>query len=207
MKSKIDTAYVEHDLKRIFQGDILRDFKYPAWNLARKVDGELIELTIPYLIVMTQDCDLESDRRNHDDLFKLLGEDCNYLDEEKESEKENHDKFLHSILVCPAYPAKQLKKGNHLKGLGLKMQKIDSSTQWNFIKNNQNPRYHFLRKDVELQIPDLVIDFKHYYTVPRDILYDTIKDHYLGTISELFREFLSQRFAFYLSRIGLPIIK
>lgn len=207
MKSKIDTAYVEHDLKRIFQGDILRDFKYSAWNLARDVDGELIEITIPYLIIMTQDCDLESDRRNHDDLFKLLGEDCNSLDEDEESEKENHDKFLHSILVCPAYPAKQLKKGDHLKGLGLKMQKIDSNTQWNFIKNNQNPRYHFLRKDVDLQIPDLVIDFKHYYTVPRDILYDTIKDHYLGTISELFREFLSQRFAFYLSRIGLPIIK
>lgn len=206
MKSKIDAAYVKHDLDRICQGDILRDFQYPAWNLPQDTEGELIELSIPYLVILTQDCDLESDCRNHDDLFKLLGEDCIPPEENKENKKKSHDKFLHSILVCPAYPAKQLKKGTHLKGLGLEMQKIDSSTQWNFIKNNQNPRYHFLRKDRELQIPESVIDFKHYYTVPRDILYNEIENHYLGTISELFREFLSQRFAFYLSRIGLPII-
>ena len=84
------------------------------------------------------------------------------------------------------------------------MQKIDSNTKWNFIKNNQDPRYHFLRKDLDLQVPELVIDFKHYYTIPRDFLYEKIEHHYLGTMSELFREFLSQRFAFYLSRIGLP---
>lgn len=205
MKSKIDCAYVKHDLKRICQGDILRDFEYPAWNLPKGTEGELNELSIPYLVVISQDCDLESDRRNHDDLFRDLGDGCAPPETEK-TEKENHDKFLHSILVCPAYLAKSVKKGNHLKGFGLTMQKIDSNTQWNCIKNNQNPRYHFLRKDIELQVPELVIDFKHYYTVPRDILYEAIENHYLATVNELFREFLSQRFAFYLSRIGLPVI-
>jgi len=203
MKSKIKTSYYKHELGRIFQGDILRDFEYPGWNLPRDSEdtkGELIELKIPYIVILTQDCDLESDSRNHDD---FLGNDCT-SNEPQEENKISHDKFLHSILVCPAYPAKQLKKGSHLNGLGLRMQKINSNTQWNNIKNNQNPRYHFLKKDIELQIPELIIDFKHYYTIPRDILYVEIEKHYLGSISELFREFLSQRFAFYLSRIGLP---
>ena len=80
MKSKIDTAYVQHSLERICQGDIFRDFEYPAGNLPSDKKGELIELTIPYLVVLTQDCDLESDCRNHNN---LLGNDCVLIEDKK----------------------------------------------------------------------------------------------------------------------------
>lgn len=100
---------------------------------------------MPYLVILTQDCDLESDSRNHDDLFKLLGEDCIPPEDDKENKKKSHDKFLHSILVCPAYPAKQLKKGTHLKGLGLEMQKIDSSTV-EFHKKQSKPKISLFKK-------------------------------------------------------------
>jgi hypothetical protein len=96
--------------------------------------------------------------------------------------------------------------GTHLEELNLTMEKLNSD-RWNLIKTNQNSRYYFLDKQSDLQIPDLVIDFKHYYSIQRDILYKEIKRHYIGSINELFRECLSQRFAFYLSRIGLPLIK
>lgn len=53
-------------------------------------------------------------------------------------------------------------------------------------------------------IPELVIDFKHYYTIPTEEMYEAYKENYLASVEPLYREDLSQRFANYLSRIGLP---
>ena len=187
MKSRIESFFIKHSGKRICQGDIFRDFEYIEFVSNNKKTGTGIKKIFPYLLVLSQDCDLESDHKNHIE--------C----------KDNQDKYLISILVCPGYSADALRKGNHLKEYGLKMNRIDSD-RWKIIKNNQNPRYHFLRGVQELQIPNLVVDFKHYYTISRDMLYEYFKDHYLSSVNELFREALSQRFANYLSRIGLPIL-
>lgn len=197
MKSKIDSVYIKHNGDRIYQGDILRDFKYQDRISIEDNKIKIQERNIPYLIVLTQDCDLEWDFNNHKE---------NEIDQDKTKDKLNQDKFLHSILICPAYPAEKVRLGTHLEELGLTMEKLNSS-RWNLVKTNQNSRYYFLDNNSDLQIPDLVIDFKHYYSIPRDILYKEIKKHYIGSINELFRECLSQRFAFYLSRIGLPLIK
>lgn len=187
MKSKIDSVYLKHEGNRIYQGDIIRDFVHFEWFFKEGKKIFIKRKKIPYLIILTQDCDLEWDFNNHND-----------------SESKNQDKFLQSILVCPAYLAEKFRNGEHLKNLV--MEKIGSD-RWSNILNNQNPRYHFLPNNKALQIPNLVIDFKHYYSIPRDIIYKEVKDHYIGTINELFREALSQRFAYYLSRIGLPFIK
>ncbi|VVB59684.1 Uncharacterised protein [uncultured archaeon] len=188
MKSKIDSIYSKHDCTRVCQGDILRDFEYVKWASTEDKKIRINIITLPYIVVLTQDCDLKWDFEHH------------------AATGTNHDKFLQSILVCPAYSAEAFREGSHLKTMDLVMEKINSS-QWNILIKNQNSRYHFLQNHRELQIPNLVIDFKHYYTIPRDILYTEAKNHYLGTINELFRESLSQRFAYYLSRIGLPVIK
>ena len=84
------------------------------------------------------------------------------------------------------------------------MQPITGDTRWNLINNNEIPRYHHLDRYDDYNIPDLIIDFKHYYTVQRMRLYEEVSQTYLATVNELFRESLSQRFAQYLSRIGLP---
>jgi hypothetical protein len=55
-------------------------------------------------------------------------------------------------------------------------------------------------------LPDLVIEFKQYYTIPTHILYRFYENHFVGSLKPLFRENISHRFAFYLSRIGLPNI-
>lgn len=99
--------------------------------------------------------------------------------------------------------AESLRYGKHLDILELQMEH-QPTERWGLITHNQIPRYHYLSNDIELQIPFLTIDFKHYFTLPRDELYKQFKNHYLGTINELFRESLFQRFAYYLSRIGLP---
>ncbi|MDO9517864.1 MAG: hypothetical protein Q7J10_07440, partial [Methanosarcinaceae archaeon] len=136
-----------------------------------------------------QDCDLENDFENR-----------------SESTPEKHDKFLRTVLICPAYVAIDLRKGIHLEDLNLKMETFNSA-RWNSIMKQNNARYHFLEQDQELQVPELVIDFKHYYALPRDALFNMYDDNYLVTINHLFREFLSQRFSNYLSRIGLPKLK
>ncbi len=82
-----------------------------------------------------------------------------------------------------------------------------NSERWGVIKKNKNERYHFLEKNEELCLPNLIIDFKQYYTIPTHILYKLYKDHFVGSLKPLFREDLSHRFAFYLSRIGLPNIE
>ena len=187
MKSKIDSIFIKHNKERICQGDILRDFEYLEYSPNSKKTGAGIIKTFPYLLVLSQDCDLKLDCKN------------------RTNSEDTQDKFLFSILVCPGYLPEELRKGIHLTGYQLQMQTIDSE-RWKNIKKNQNPRYHFLKGEKTFQIPDLVLDFKHYYAISRDVLYENFEDYYIGSINELFREALSQRFAYYLSRIGLPII-
>ncbi|MFZ3169428.1 MAG: hypothetical protein WA130_17575 [Candidatus Methanoperedens sp.] len=146
------------------------------------------ELTLPYIVVMTQDCDLDNDFKNR-----------------SITNPDKHDKYLRTVLVCPAYVAEDFKDGNHLEDLELKMEKWESK-RFKQIKEQNNARFHFLEPEQKLQVPELVIDFKHYYAIPRDTLFRMYPDCYLVTINQLFREFLSQRFSNYLSRIGLPIL-
>lgn len=183
--------YIKENKKdKISQGDIFQKFHYVRW--AELVEGGILEedfIEIPYFVVLTQSCDLEWD----------------FKDRYKRS-SEKRDKFIQSILVCPAYVAESFKGGQHLESQSLVMQDYHGKT-WPLIKDNNNSRYHFLKKNEELGIPDLVIDFKQYYTIPTHILYKFYKQHYVGSLMPLFREALSHRFAFYLSRIGLPDIK
>ncbi len=187
--SKIDSRYVKRTVRRICQGDILRDIDVID-SYTKDAEGalEYDEITLPYIVVMTQDCDLDNDFKNR-----------------SETNPEKHDKYLRTVLVCPAYIGAKLKDGTHLDDLGLKMEKWDSK-RFKQIREQNNTRYHFLDTDLKLQVPELVIDFKHYYAIPRDTLFRMYKDHYLVTINQLFREFLSQRFSNYLSRIGLPVL-
>jgi len=188
MRLNVDTCYIKHKEKRVCQGDIFRDIKY---NLSTEIKDNAIvvnEMTIPYLIILSQECDLDWDFKYRSDI-----------------KYDTHDKYLQSILVSPAYLAEKVKEGTHLEDLQLKMQSY-TSRKWSDIKSNQNIRYHYLQDEDRLKIPELVIDFKHYYTIPRDFFYKEFFGNYVGTLDQMFREHLSQRFAHYLSRIGLPMI-
>ncbi len=178
--------YSKKDKDLICQGDLFKNFNYIRW--AEEVDGELKidEIVIPYLFILTQACDLFQDSK----------------DRTKDS-KDIRDKYLQSVLVCPAYIADSFKKGEHLKDGGFIMASY-SSIQWSNIRSNQNHRLHFIPSHLGLGIPNLVVDFKNYYTIPTAVIYKFYKQHYVASLNPLFKENLSHRFAFYLSRIGLP---
>lgn len=53
-------------------------------------------------------------------------------------------------------------------------------------------------------MPELILDFKHFVTVPRNVLLELKPQAYVASLGQLFRDRLSQRFANYLARIALP---
>lgn len=185
--SAVNAAYFKSESARYEQGDIFRDVTLIEWAELEGEELKLVNRSLQYCVLLSQDCDLEHDFNNRS--------------EEKPAKT---DKFLQSLLICPAYPAVEFRAGNHLKLFGMQMENFNSA-RWPLIEQNNNPRYHYLQEKLDLQVPPLVVDFKHYLTAPRNVFYrEQFHDHYVATMEILYRDNLSGRFAHYLSRIGLP---
>lgn len=180
--------YYRSDLERYEQGDILRDVTLVQWaEVEPDREVRIVERTLQYCVIVSQECDLEHDFNNRNN-----------------ATRKTEDKFLQSLLVCPAYRKESFCAGEHLKELDLRMEPV-SAKLFERLVQNQNARYHYLASHLELQIPELIVDFKHYMTVPPDVLYqERFSPSYLATLEILFRDSLSGRFSQYLSRIGLP---
>ena len=173
--------------QRIVQGDIIRDVECIEYVAEKKGVVEVSKIVFPLVVVLTQDCDLEQDYR-----FRT-------------EEKATQDKWLMSVLVAPLYNLEHVHQGEHLSELEIKMEPISKKgSTGNNLRQNQSPRYHFLEFPTSLPIVPSVIDFKHYFSVHVEYLRNHKKKKFVCTVSELFREDISQRFSSYLSRIGLP---
>jgi hypothetical protein len=179
-----DPAYI-----RICQGDIYS-------NIA--ISGEL-EVIFDFCVVLTQDCDLQQD---YDAVARL--EDYGKLGQaSNNTQAPNQDKFLNSVLITPAFLASSVATGEHMSAVGWKRRPINmNKSEGERIKNNKDVRYYFLAADVKREIPELIIDFKLYYTVPKKFLVNRIKDK-IARIDQMNTQALSQNFAYYLSRVPL----
>lgn len=150
---------------------------------------EVSKITFPLVIVLTQDCDLQQDHTFRNPKMPKL----------------TQDKWLLSVLVAPLYNVEHLYTGEHLAELNMKMTTIDrKSTQGKNLVQNETPRYHYLAFPNETPIPPSVIDFKHYFAVNVLYLKKLKRKNFVCQVSDLYREDISQRFAAFLSRIGLP---
>lgn len=173
---------------RIQQGDLFRDIEYIEYLEEKEGIIEGSKIIFPLVIVLTQDCDLEQDYHS-----RIMGPD-----------EKNQDKWLISVLVAPLYNVEHVYRGEHLKELGLTMQEIKkSNTAVNYLKTNQNPRYHYLEFPKTIEIVPSVIDFKHYFSVNINYLFSIKETNFICSVSSLFREQISQRFSSFLSRIGV----
>ena len=207
MKSKIKNDYRYHDSLKIFQGDILRDVNI----IVEYNDVEDNEFKMPYIVILSQDCDLNQDFNSYskytkyNDELDLININFDTFDKKKVDDfRKVYDKLLPSILVCPAFPAEKLRNGNHLQNYNNFIMQHISSKDWKKVENNEVARYHYLKPFPDFQIPKLVVDFKRYYTLPTHYVYSIFEESYVGSLNELYLERLSQRFVNYLSRIGLP---
>jgi hypothetical protein len=171
---------------RVSQGDIFQNIEHIDYVKIENGFIECSKIIYPFVIVLTQDCDLEQDYNN------------------RNSAKNIHDKIIFSVIVAPLYNYEHSITGGHLSNLKLVMQAFKKDTTPDKdLRNNQKPRYHYLEFK-NLPVPNSVIDFKHYFTVNLQYLSNIKNKNRVCKIAELYREEISQRFAYYLSRIGLP---
>jgi hypothetical protein len=174
---------------RVSQGDVIRDIEVLERATVRSGIVEISRIQFPLIIVLTQDCDLEQDHRVR----------------RRRSVARDQDKELFSALVAPLYNAEHVFKGDHLSELGRKMMEINrSKTPGSNLMRNETPRFHYLEFPEQVPVVASVIDFKHFFSVSLHELTAKKRTNFVCQVSDLFREDISQRFASFLSRIGLP---
>ena len=171
------------DLERIGQGDIFQNITIIE-NL--QIVGSRIlydKITFPYIVCLNQECDLENDFNN-----KGI---------------RNKDTSLLHLAIAPAFLFEEFLIGKHWGEIfpSCATGKRDD-TRGKAIRDNEVSRFHYL-KFLEPGLPELIIDFKHFFTINRDVLYSNISKR-ICSLDYLYREKISQRFSYYLSRIGLP---
>ena len=174
---------------RVCQGDVYRDIDMIEHVTESSGTLEVAKVRFPLVLVLTQDCDLEQDYK-----FRW-----------SKAETKTNDKWLMSVLVAPLYNVEQVYQGEHLVDLGMSMEPISQKkSPGKFLRANERPRYHFLSFPESIPIVDSVVDFKHYFSVNVNLLRSLRKTHFICRLAPLYREAVSQRFASFLSRIGLP---
>lgn len=170
---------------RISQGDVFRDVECIEYAIEKRGVIEVSKIIFPLVIVLTQDCDLEQDSGNR--------------------EKKTQNTKLLSVLVAPLYNAEHVFLGEHLTSLGLTMETINKKrSPGTSLMQNERPRYHYIEFPQEVPLVASIADFKHYFSVHVSYLESIRKTNFVCRLSDLFREDVSQRFAAYLARIGLP---
>ena len=175
---------------RVCQGDIFRDVEYIEYVSEKGGVIEVSRIIFPLAIVLTQDCDLEQDFR-----FRWA----------RKKKPQTQDKWLLSVLVAPLYNLEHVYEGEHLSELKIAMEKINrKKSPGTYLLINERPRYHYLDFAENVPIVPSVIDFKHYFSVNVNYLKKIKKSNFVCCVSDLYREDISQRFASFLARIGLP---
>jgi len=169
---------------RIMQGDIFHDIEIIE-DVIVKPDGAILlkKITFPLVICLNQDCDLHTDFIHR---------------------TENKSGSLLHLIVAPLFEISSFREGKNWGDLMNVGDRINSE-KIRYIKCNNDPRYHYMVFP-EKDMPELIIDFKYFFTINRDALYNRF-DHKVCSVDDLFRELINQRFCDYLSRIGLPEIE
>lgn len=177
------SARKRSSLSRVAQGDIFQDIEIIESVSIEKSVLTIEKIALPYAICLNQECDLENDFNKRDTLL------CD-------------NNFLH-MAVAPLFLFEQFLSGSHWGAIFAtnNVQKR-TDTAVKKLMDNEIPRYHYL-KFPDQDMPELVIDFKHFFTINRQVLYGKLSSR-LCSLDDLFREKISQRFSYYVSRIGLP---
>jgi len=151
---------------RLWQGEILSDLpqtrlsleSLPATktNVGESGDKQPIKVEYeehPLIVVLSQDCDLEKDYKRR---------------------QSGGRPFLLNVLLCDVHEAEALRQK-------LSTEESTGSKEWRVIKENGTPRFQFLSKVLldqdasGLGLPSLAVDFRSYFTVRTDELYERLK--------------------------------
>ena len=177
------------------QGEILSNITHSGVTVSPDNTNSLRfrKITHAHALIVTPDCDLEWD-------YQARQNDASQL------------KLMPNVLLCILRTASEQAK--RIKSDKTTFKRFENSSTWKRITQNKEERYHFLEKFdavADLQnrgIPfSLCIDFKEFFTVPTEDLYESISSGETLRRCRLvspYREHFNNRFAYFLSRIGLP---
>jgi len=166
---------------RICQGDIFTEIDIIESFDVKGSEIKIDRISFPYVVCLNQECDLENDYN---------------------SSADKDSRLLH-IAIAPAFNFEDFLSGNHWAGIfELNTTSKRKDTKSKLIMDNEIPRFHYLNF-AESNMPELIVDFKHFFTINRDLLYEKL-DNRICSLDDLFKEKLSQRFSNFISRIGLP---
>lgn len=166
------------------QGEILTNFTQYQLDIEQLRLQNVVAIPIlhAYVIVLSQDCDLDQDYRR-----RAQGK---------------QDNLLGSIIFCAAAPADK----DFREDIGL------DSKEWKRFKQNQDPRLHYLREVPTADdaggegLPELAIDFRQYFALPTAEAYLAIETaRRRCRLEQPYTEHLSNRFSWHLSRVALPL--
>jgi len=167
----------------IQQGELVSGLVQQLLNVDRLREGglEVDEVTHSFVVIVSQSCDLEWDRAARQPGGEL-------------------DKVLPNVMVCEAHAAMDVKDRKNVKG-----EVINNSKIWPRIRDNKDERFHFFEEVPGSEdaagegIPELVVDFKRYFSMPTDELYlklelvakrrSRLKSPYLEHFSSRFFQF------------------
>lgn len=179
--------------KLIHLGDVFKNIKViHSVRIDNNLNRVIVEeITFPFVICLNQECDLLTDFINH-------------------NMNDNKDSSFFQLIILPAFSYESFVIGNHWNNLRqqsvsrISKKKMNNITVQNStLEQNNDPRYHFLFMPIEADLPHLVIDFKHFFTINRDYLYSQYSQK-AYSLPSLVKERISQRFCNYFCRIGLP---
>ncbi len=189
------------------QGDVYREVAFIDRYDEVGEEEVIQKVTFPLSVVLGQECDLASDGA-------LRSAE---LPPGRSQRPDNQDAALLSVLMMPLYDATIFWAGLHCSDfvqvlymgtdthpspVSLKRRTIGSDEQKR-IRGNRDARYQFLEISSTELTGEFIADFKQYFSVPVDYLM-VHREQCCGHLATPFREALSQRFAYFISRIGLP---
>lgn len=174
--------YSKEENPSVTQGGIISEFRIPFTGKEENLELPQ-EILVQYAVIISQACDIE----------------------QSIAAKKNDNNWLPNIIILPMYVLETFQTGSHLQESYSILQRTFTGKEIEKLQQNHSElRYHFFQKDDKLIPYDTIIDFKHYYTIPKKLIIDQYPEKYIATINPLHKSLLTQRFCNYLSRIALP---
>lgn len=189
--STMDIISVNMD-EHVQQGDIFKNVKY-IFDFKQTDDSiEIVELTFPYVLIVSQSCDMLHASR-------LMS-----------NEIHSESKLMFSVLAVPMYERETIISGEHLKELcddKIIDFKINSpfitDEDKKVIKDGFHYRFHEIYFSDDWKIPDSIIDLKGFFTLNLTTI-NQIKGQRIGRLNDWSSQQIVNKMSAFLSRVGLP---
>ena len=189
--STMDIIPVNAD-EHVQQGDIFKNVKY-IFDFKQTEDSiEIVELTFPYVLIVSQSCDMLHASR-------LIS-----------NEIHSESKLMFSVLAVPMYERETIISGEHLKELcddkiiDLKINSpFITDEDKKVIKDGFHYRFHEIYFSDDWKIPDSIIDLKGFFTLNLTTV-NQLKEQRIGRLNDWSSQQIVNKMSAFLSRVGLP---